>query len=74
MNEKEASFISTQVVSGEYCYLNMTPEANTKATVVCGGRERCSTDYRIERKGFLYQAIEFVSAGRGTLLIGKNSY
>lgn len=74
MSEKTAFFISTQVTSGEYCYLNMTPENDAEEVVVCGGRELCSTDYRIERRAFSYNAIEFVSAGKGTLRINKNSY
>lgn len=71
---KSDSFISTQVTSGEYYYLNLTPNKNLKETVVCGGREQCAPDYRIERKGFKFYCVEFISAGKGTLTLrGKST-
>ena len=73
MEKTEASFISTQVTSGEYYYLNLTPAKDDPEVVVCGGREQCSPAYRIERSRFKFYSIEFVSSGRGTLTIdGKN--
>lgn len=74
MLDKIASFISTQVTSGEYYYLNMTPEKVTREAVVCGGREQCAPEYRIERRTFKFHAIEFVAAGHGTLSMGGNTY
>lgn len=74
MNKKHVSFISTQVTSGEYYYLNLTPKKESKETVVCGGREQCSSDYRIERKSFKFHSIEFVAAGKGTLFIHGKHY
>lgn len=71
---KSASFISNQVSSGEYYYLNLTPNKNLNETVVCGGREQCAPDYRIERRGFQFQSIEFVSAGKGTLTLHGKTY
>ncbi len=70
MNEKQASFISEQVSSAEYYYLNLTPAKDAKETVVCGGREQCIPNYRIERKAFEFHAIEFVAAGKGNLDMG----
>ncbi len=69
MEKKQASFISTQVTAGEYYYLNLTPKKDTSETVICGGREQCSPDYRIERESFKFHSIEFVAAGKGTLII-----
>jgi AraC-like DNA-binding protein/quercetin dioxygenase-like cupin family protein len=71
---KSASFISTQVSSGDYYYLNLTPDKKLKETVVCGGREQCAPDYRIERHGFKFYSLEFVSAGKGTLELRGKSY
>jgi AraC-like DNA-binding protein len=72
--EKQASFISTQVSAGEYYYLNLTPEKEQTETVVCGGREQCAPNYRMERSGFKFYSIEFVSTGKGTLTLrGKTS-
>ena len=69
-----ASFISTQVTSGEYYYINLTPEKGVSEVVVCGGREQCAAAYRIERSGFKFYSIEFVSSGRGTLTMHGKSY
>ncbi|MBN2161410.1 MAG: AraC family ligand binding domain-containing protein [Pontiellaceae bacterium] len=52
----------------------MTPEKETRETVVCGGKEQCAADYRIERRSFKFHAIEFVAAGRGTLSMEGNTY
>lgn len=73
-NKKQASFISTQVSSGEYYYLNLTPNKDSPETVVCGGREQCSPAYRIERNSFKFYSIEFVSSGRGTLTMHGKTY
>jgi len=59
MSKQEAHFISTQVTSGEYYYLNLTPIKDEPETVVCGGREQCSPAYRIERNTFKFHSIEF---------------
>ena len=74
MHKNTASFISTQVSSGEYYYLNLTPDRESKEIVVCGGREQCSPSYRIERKTFKFYSIEFVSSGRGTLTMDGKTY
>lgn len=74
MEKDRASFISTQVTSGEYYYLNLTPPKLSEETVVCGGREQCSPAYRIERDSFKFYSIEFVSSGRGTLTMHGKSF
>jgi AraC-like DNA-binding protein len=74
MNDRHASFISTQVTSGEYYYLNLIPQRDLKEAVVCGGREQCASNYRIERKNFKFHSIEFVAAGKGALTMGGCVY
>ncbi|MCK4563463.1 MAG: AraC family ligand binding domain-containing protein, partial [Verrucomicrobia bacterium] len=74
MTENRASFISKQVSSGEYYYLNLTPGRDAEETVVCGGREQCAPEYRIERNGFRFHCIEFVSSGRGALTLHGKIY
>lgn len=39
----------------------------TALAVVCGGREHCAVDFRVERAGFPYLGLEWVASGRGTL-------
>jgi len=74
MSETKAPFISTQITSGEYYYLNLNPGKQAGETVVCGGREQCAANYRIERDGFRYPTIEFVAAGKGRLTIHGTRY
>ncbi len=74
MSKNKVSFISTQVSSGEYYYLNLTPSKEMAEAVVCGGREQCAPEYRIERNGFRFHCIEFVSSGRGTLTLREKTY
>jgi len=71
---KKAPFISTQVTSGEYFYLNLAPDKSMPETVVCGGREQCSPDYLVERDHFKFHSIEFVSSGCGTLKLHDKTY
>lgn len=72
--KKQAEFISTQVSAGEYYYLNLTPKKEQPEVIVCGGWEQCAPNYRMERDGFKYDSIEFVSAGNGTLTLrGKST-
>ena len=74
MTENRASFISKQVSSGEYYYLNLTPNKAQEEVVVCGGREQCAPEYRIDRNGFKFHCIEFISSGRGTLTMNGKTY
>jgi AraC-like DNA-binding protein len=74
MSKQTAPFISTQVTSGEYYYLNLTPTKGVLESVVCGGREQCSPSYRIKRNTFKFHSIEFVSSGRGTLEMNGKTY
>ena len=74
MRQEAPSFISTQVSSGEYYYLNLTPDKAAPEAVVCGGREQCAPRYRIERNGFRFSTVEFVTAGKGMLTLQDKSH
>ncbi|HNX36016.1 MAG TPA: AraC family transcriptional regulator [Kiritimatiellia bacterium] len=71
---KTALFISPQVLSDEYYYLNLNPPRDTPGTVVCGGLERCGPQYRIARKRFKYHSIEYVEAGQGEFAAAGRRY
>jgi AraC-like DNA-binding protein len=43
-------------------------------SVVCGGREHCRADYRIDRKSQPYLGLEWVSAGKGMLVMDGVSH
>ena len=65
----EPQFFSTQVVDARRFYLGTTLHQEQGLIVVSGGRERCRPGYRIDRRGFPYQSIEFVARGSGRLLL-----
>ncbi len=62
-------FLSKQVVSGEYYFLNLQPAKAGPGAVVCGGLERCDPSYRVARQRFKYHSIEYVAAGEGELVL-----
>lgn len=67
-------FISQQVSAARRFYLNLKPRPGRGLTVVCGGWEECAPNYRIERDGFPYLALELVAAGRGEVRLGGQTH
>ena len=63
-------FISQQVAAARRFYLNLKPRPTCDFTVVCGGWEECAANYAIDRATFPYLSVEFVTAGRGELVLG----
>lgn len=63
------SFVSRQVTEARRFYLNLNPAAGHKLTVACGGWECCAPDFRIERPDFPFFCVEFVSGGRGKIVM-----
>ncbi len=63
------TFFSTQVLEADRFYLDALGSAGEPLAVVCGGREHCGADYRIDRRDFPFHSIEFVARGRGTLAL-----
>ena len=68
------SFISRQVVDGEYYFLNLEPSPQADLIVTCGGKEHCSQDYRVQRDRFDYYGIEFIAAGECDLMLDGKAY
>lgn len=60
-------FFSPDVAEARRFYLDMTPPAETRLAVVCGGCEHCTPDYAIHRTTFPFYSIEYVARGRGTV-------
>lgn len=67
-------FISTRVSDARRYFLNLSPDRDVDLVVVCGGVERCTPDYVIERSRFPYVGIEFVAEGMGTLQLAGKTY
>ncbi|HMP75510.1 MAG TPA: AraC family transcriptional regulator [Kiritimatiellia bacterium] len=74
MGDQVPAFISRQVESTSYYFLTSRKGAGGGLAVVCGGRERCRADYRIDRASFPYHSIEFVVDGQGTVVLGGRRY
>lgn len=68
------SFYSTQVLEAQRFYFDIEARAHQGVTVVCGGREHCEPDFRIDRDDFAFYSIEFVARGKGSLTLqGKDT-
>jgi AraC-like DNA-binding protein len=67
----EPPFISKQVERGEYYFLDLQPAPRAPLAVVCGGREVCGVQYRIDRCDFPYHSIELVVSGRGSVTLDE---
>lgn len=63
------SFISDQVVTGQYYYIDLHNRDSQASSVVCGGIEQCAAHYCMKREGFHYYSIEYVASGSGTLTL-----
>ena len=63
------SFISRQVESSRLFFFEAADP--DPFAVICGGIERCRSDYRIDRQDFPWFALEFVVGGAGTLQLGN---
>lgn len=61
-------------LSAENYDLNLASQEGEDAVVVGGACERCGADYRVERAGFKYHVVEFISAGEGTLVLHGKKY
>lgn len=71
---EKPAFISKQVLDGRYFFLDLSPAPKAELAIVCGGKERCSATYEIDRNDFPYYAVEFVAEGEGELSIGGGRY
>ncbi len=62
-NQVRPAFISPATREGKYLFLDLHPPAGEELVLVGAGRELCTPDYRIDRRGFMYHTVEFVLGG-----------
>lgn len=62
-------FVSRQVVGASRWFLDLEPPPGRGLTVVCGGVEQVRGDYVVERTDFPYLCLEFVAAGKGSVVL-----
>ncbi|MBN2590884.1 MAG: AraC family transcriptional regulator [Sedimentisphaerales bacterium] len=72
--KKDPDFFSQQVLEANRFYLDAHFRKNHALKVVCGGRERCKPNYRIDRPSFPFYSIEFVARGKGTVTLNNTEY
>ncbi|AHF91719.1 DNA-binding domain-containing protein, AraC-type [Opitutaceae bacterium TAV1] len=60
-------FISPRIGRHRHFFADLAPSHAPGVAVACGGWEQCAPDYVVERSHFPFQAIEFVSQGKGWL-------
>jgi len=71
---EKPNFISPNIERGEYYVLDLDADNKQNLTVACGGLEQCSLEYKLERKRFRYYGIEYIVAGKCSLILdGKES-
>jgi len=64
---RHPSYISKQVVSGRYLFVDLALEEDAALAIVGAGREECASNYEINRCGFSYFAVEYIANGRWEL-------
>lgn len=67
MATREPGFFDRQVLRARRFILDLRPPGGPGLTVACGGIERCTPDYRVERPGFPWFGLELVLAGTGRI-------
>lgn len=75
VGEIEPEFVSRQVSRARRFYFGREPGGGEAGlTVISGGWELVSGDYRIDRATFPWVTVEFVAGGRGKLWMGGESH
>ncbi len=69
-NSAEPDYFSQQVEGAQRFYRQPGQGDSRDINVVSGGREICSSVYKIYRESFPYFCFEYVAAGRGDLVLG----
>ncbi len=72
--ETGPDFFSTQVSHARRFYLNLKPSPKARLAVVCGGVERCASDYAIQRATFPFYSVEYVVEGGGRLKLNQTEH
>ena len=70
----DLSFLSKQVLRGDYYFLDLEPRSRAALRVVCGGRELCGSSYVVDRERFRYFSVEYVDSGSGTVSLDGRAF
>lgn len=69
----QPAFVSHQVAAARRFYLNLRPRPHSDFVAVCGGWEKCASDYIIRRPTFQFQCVEFVASGEGEVMLNGST-
>jgi hypothetical protein len=61
--------LSRQVSGSRYFFLELAPVRRGGLALALGGREHCNPDYVIRREHYEYHVLEYVAAGRGSVIL-----
>jgi len=70
----EPAFFSRQIADARRFYLRLDGPWPEDFNLVCGGIERCASDFHIVRDDFPYVAVEFVAQGEGILVLNNQTH
>ncbi len=62
------------VLTAEYFYYETEPNYKKELAIVCGGYEKCASDYMINRKSYPYYVIKYTISGKGTFSIDSQTF
>lgn len=68
------SFISKQVLSGRYSFIDLAITDDSPFSTACAGREECAENYKINRSNFSYFAVEYIANGRWELSSDRGTH
>ena len=62
------------VLNAEYFYYDTAPNFNKDLAIVCGGHEKCASDFEIYRSNYPFSFIKYTIKGKGTLSSNNKTY
>ncbi|MEI6714416.1 MAG: AraC family transcriptional regulator [Verrucomicrobiota bacterium] len=63
------TFVSKQVQQARRYFLDLNADAQSPLALVCGGCERVTPDYLIQRNDFPYYCVELIAEGEGEAIL-----
>ena len=62
------------VLDADYFYYETEPSYSKDLAIICGGHEKCASDYRIVRLSYPYHVIKYTISGKGVFSICSKTY
>ena len=63
----EQELLAPEVTRGAYFFLDLVARSKGLVSVALGGREKCGTNYRVQRESYPFPTLEFVAEGKGRI-------